>query len=88
MKHEDIVLGQKYRWTRHEYTGIANARIEYLTGCWQVELERARLDKEGQHIVQGRWIDVGEIAEIGKAPNAKENTFAPKGGPQNGPCNL
>lgn len=92
MKASDVVLGKKYRWTRHDYEGVAIARIEYMTGCWQIELSNMYKDKEGKPSTEGFWIDEGEIAEIEnvKQESTSTNTGeAPRtGGPQDGPSSI
>ncbi len=92
MKASDVVLGQRYRWTRHDFEGVATSRIEYVTGCWQIELKNMYVDKDGKPDTYGFWVDEGEIAEIEnmEQESASTNTgeASRTGGPQDGPSNL
>ena len=69
----EIVLGKKYRDTVLGLEGIATAHTKYLTGCDQVELQRA--DK-GE--IKGEWYDITRLEGVVVAPKDQK-----PGGPQN-----
>lgn len=55
-----IKLGKKYTDPITGFTGIATARIEYLTGCIQYQLQPKGLKADGT-IKEGLWFDESRI---------------------------
>jgi len=71
---KDVVTG---------YTGVAVARIEYATGCFQYQIQPQTLNEKGEPL-EGKWFDVSrvELVEDKEVFTVKANTTADDpGGP-------
>ena len=65
------MLGKKVRDTVTGVTGIAIAKIEYMNGCVQYNIQ-PKVVKDGV-AAEARWVDVGqlELVKVRKAASAK-----------------
>lgn len=61
-------LGKKFRDPITDYEGTAIARIEYLSGCFHLELQRA--GKEGKP--ESEWFDEERVVPVEGAEEHKD----------------
>ncbi|KKK97278.1 hypothetical protein LCGC14_2654360 [marine sediment metagenome] len=71
-----IVLGDKVTDSYNGFKGTAVARIEYLNGCVQYEVESSLLDKENEQVK--RWIDIQRLEKKSKVKVGGGNRSHPK----------
>ena len=76
-----IKLGDKYKDKITGYTGIATARVIFLTGCVRVELTSTKLSKEGKP--QSEYFDEMNLVTLGgrKPKNVSEKPAGPNKNP-------
>jgi hypothetical protein len=71
-----IKLGQSCRDTITGFTGIAIAKVKYITGCDKVELQPKQ--KEDGTVPESTWVDVNRV-EVLDEPVVKLGTSKDKG---------
>lgn len=77
-----ITLGKEYKDKVTGFKGIAVSRIEYFTGCTQVQIQPQGLDKD-KNVKKSEFFDIDKLVEVGKGVLIEVKT---PGGP--GPRNL
>ncbi len=76
-----IVLGSKVKDPVSGFTGMANARCVYRTGCIHIEVLPKGLHKETGQPLASRWFDE-ELLEVVVAAKAKKTRKKTTGGPR------
>lgn len=74
-----IELGEKVKDTVTDFEGMAVARIVYLNGCVQIQVQSKKL-KDGK-IIKAEWIDEFQLIRIkDKSIKTKVKEWRPAGG--------
>lgn len=78
-----IKIGDKVKDTITGLEGMAVAKIIYMNGCIQYEVQPKGLDKDGK-IIKSAWVDEGQLI-VKKEAKIKKVKEKPPGGSGNVP---